>query len=589
MIGEIAMKRTLAIVTVWLMLAALTSPVRAFDCSKAYLPVDFVICSAPDVLSANEGHERAWFVTRARLDETQQKALLDDQRRWMRQFPTECGIPAKGKSPTVISKEAQQCVTMAILRRTDFLQHYHEAVEQRQPGSAQTSTFGATTPSANEDPDSALSYLMRGLSRFHEKSDLDGAISDFSKAIQLSPPSAPERPDTTKRDALKARSEVWEKKGDVDASISDLRDALKQQFGLSSSYYQAMIRLLEKKGGPRLALTFASETIGQHQTGSIPSYWWEHLYRGDLYRKLSQPQLAIADYDTALKKLTSLHNSDLARYEAQIKDAITALGGTPTVVAAAPRGSDPTYPSAEGSPNGVLGRSKVDITCGRQEGQMLNMEIEVRIQLSDRQYFADSGFVTGLIGDLTNRMRAKCASQREDFYGGLRVAIPGDEGAGALGYLSASKNGGQPWTVTGNGFVNALRREQEREQAQVQAQQAATARKSLRAYFASQNQVQAWPGSATVVANPFAYKGQVVAFPARFDRMLSENEALFSGELIVTGVPTTQFRGGENLILAVMDRGIRTVKGAMGEASVPDLQYMGVYVCKLGGCADFWD
>lgn len=111
--------------------ASLGSPsARAFDCGKAYLPVDFVICSDPAVLKANEAHEKAWYEARARLNDTEKQELLADQRQWLREFPPRCGVPAKGKRLASIPKDAQECVAKVLADRTAFLERYHAATTE---------------------------------------------------------------------------------------------------------------------------------------------------------------------------------------------------------------------------------------------------------------------------------------------------------------------------------------------------------------------------------------------------------------------------------------------------------------------------
>jgi hypothetical protein len=111
----------------FLALILTTGHSRAFDCKKAYLPVDFVICSAPEVVSANEAHEKAWYEVRSNLNETQKADLLNDQRRWLRELPPRCGVPIKGKAPDLITKNMQFCVQTALGERTDFLRRYPTA------------------------------------------------------------------------------------------------------------------------------------------------------------------------------------------------------------------------------------------------------------------------------------------------------------------------------------------------------------------------------------------------------------------------------------------------------------------------------
>lgn len=96
----------------------------AFDCKKAFLPVDFVICNNPDVMQANEIQEKEYFATRARLDNAQKKSLLDDQRNWIKSYPLKCRISNKGNPPTVITPESHKCVINELSSRTEFLKNY---------------------------------------------------------------------------------------------------------------------------------------------------------------------------------------------------------------------------------------------------------------------------------------------------------------------------------------------------------------------------------------------------------------------------------------------------------------------------------
>ena len=98
--------------------------VMAFDCKKAFLPVDFVICSSTQVMKANEIHEKAWHSIRAHLNQAQKKSLLDDQRQWLKTFPPTCGIPSSGKPLSIISPDSQQCVLKALVSRTEYLNNY---------------------------------------------------------------------------------------------------------------------------------------------------------------------------------------------------------------------------------------------------------------------------------------------------------------------------------------------------------------------------------------------------------------------------------------------------------------------------------
>lgn len=117
-------QRSLSAVALVCLVCVLPTHVLAFDCAKAFLPVDFVICSDPQVVKANETHEAAWYAARSRLDDVQKQQLLDNQRLWLKQFPPTCGIPARGKRPSLITSEAQRCTAGALLARAEFLARY---------------------------------------------------------------------------------------------------------------------------------------------------------------------------------------------------------------------------------------------------------------------------------------------------------------------------------------------------------------------------------------------------------------------------------------------------------------------------------
>jgi hypothetical protein len=132
---------------------------------------------------------------------------------------------------------------------------------------------------------------------------------------------------------------------------------------------------------------------------------------------------------------------------------------------------------------------------------------------------------------------------------------------------------------------------QEREAAAADAAaKAANARRALRVEFSSKHAVEAWVSPRALMANPFPYKGKVVAVPADFLQMVSENEAIF-GDLLVTGVGSTQFTVvGRPSILAVRIQGFRAVRVPLaGEVNLPSGQLVGVHFCARPGCPDVYD
>src|ERR1700730_13003498 len=125
-------------------LAAGAPSAHAFDCAKAYLPVDFVICSDPAVIRANDTHERAWYDARARLTDAEKQELLTDQRRWLKEYPARCGVPAQGKPLPTISRDQQLSVARALDDRRAFLEQY----DTPPPQGARFSTETTASPTA---------------------------------------------------------------------------------------------------------------------------------------------------------------------------------------------------------------------------------------------------------------------------------------------------------------------------------------------------------------------------------------------------------------------------------------------------------
>jgi hypothetical protein len=122
-------------------------------------------------------------------------------------------------------------------------------------------------------------------------------------------------------------------------------------------------------------------------------------------------------------------------------------------------------------------------------------------------------------------------------------------------------------------------------------------RRAAREKFTTAFSVEKWATRADIIANPFLFKGKVVGVRANFVKTTAEDEGVF-GEVVCNGslcgdsitvskVPPTSFKGGENLMLALMVKGLRIIKGTAGDTSVPDVEYVGNYTCRQLGCGDF--
>jgi len=93
----------------------------AFDCRKAALPSDFVICSSPDLVSENENLAKAWRVARAALDKTVVSDLIEGQKTWLGSVNAACGLPERGKPDDATITGARNCVLNAVRSRTSEL------------------------------------------------------------------------------------------------------------------------------------------------------------------------------------------------------------------------------------------------------------------------------------------------------------------------------------------------------------------------------------------------------------------------------------------------------------------------------------
>ncbi len=111
---------------------------------------------------------------------------------------------------------------------------------------------------------------------------------------------------------------------------------------------------------------------------------------------------------------------------------------------------------------------------------------------------------------------------------------------------------------------------------------AAQAKQTLQTSFVSQNGVNVYVSDSQLTANPFTYKGQVVGVRSRFTKMVSESDAVFTfnSPIFVGSVPSTRFRGSEDVVLAIKVVGIKE--------GVPYGTYVGVYQCTQG-CSEFYD
>jgi hypothetical protein len=123
--------------------------------------------------------------------------------------------------------------------------------------------------------------------------------------------------------------------------------------------------------------------------------------------------------------------------------------------------------------------------------------------------------------------------------------------------------------------LEQLAREQTRQDAQGQVQKV-----TLRQKLILQYGIDTWASRRELVANPFSFRGRIIGVSVSFGQMLSDKEAIFSsdGELVVTRVPSTMFRGNESVILAAKVVGTKSMRTATGsEITVPYLEFVSTW------------
>jgi len=105
--------------------------------------------------------------------------------------------------------------------------------------------------------------------------------------------------------------------------------------------------------------------------------------------------------------------------------------------------------------------------------------------------------------------------------------------------------------------------------------------------FSAKNKVMRWVGRESLVANPYKYKGNVIAFQAWFVGSVSDT-AIFSDRfgaldqaLSVQTMSGRSFRKGEPVVVAVQ------VLGPDSGQEFENLSLVEVYRCKTVACSEF--
>lgn len=92
-----------------------------FDCSRAYLSVDFVICSDEQLIKNVEYMGEIYWRGRTNIQKERRKSYVQEQRDWIAQYSESCNVSGIGKPDEQIVETSKDCVRRAISNRTDEL------------------------------------------------------------------------------------------------------------------------------------------------------------------------------------------------------------------------------------------------------------------------------------------------------------------------------------------------------------------------------------------------------------------------------------------------------------------------------------
>ena len=120
-----------------------------FNCAKAFLKVDFVICRSAQGMKAIGELQAAWDATYATTAPDRKAPLVREQREWIKAYAAECGVPGAGAASQDPTRQTDACVIDRIQRRTVELRAAASGIpRQADGGQAAEATAAAPVPPA---------------------------------------------------------------------------------------------------------------------------------------------------------------------------------------------------------------------------------------------------------------------------------------------------------------------------------------------------------------------------------------------------------------------------------------------------------
>jgi uncharacterized protein YecT (DUF1311 family) len=106
-----------------ILLVAVFLPSRsvAWNCSAAESPIDFVVCSKPELLSANAQMEAEFQKAESGQDKRRRRELMQEFRHWIYDVTATCVLPDSGKPSDEVISRSQGCVLGKIEERSAAL------------------------------------------------------------------------------------------------------------------------------------------------------------------------------------------------------------------------------------------------------------------------------------------------------------------------------------------------------------------------------------------------------------------------------------------------------------------------------------